>query len=128
VYAVTAGRRRGLLDNPEAAIVISSSGMMTGGPAPLYARAFAADEKSAIVFSGYQDDESPGAALLRARQGTTVALGKEELTLSCAVERYSLSAHADAAPGRARRSWCTGSRTRYVPWPSVSPAITPRSR
>ncbi len=96
VYAVTAGRRRGLLDNPEAAIVISSSGMMTGGPAPLYARAFAADEKNAIVFSGYQDDESPGAALLRARQGTTVALGKEELTLSCAVERYSLSAHADA--------------------------------
>jgi len=96
VYAVTAGRRRGLLDNPEAAIVISSSGMMTGGPAPLYARAFAADEKNAIVFSGYQDDESPGAALLRARQGTTVALGKEELTLQCAVERYSLSAHADA--------------------------------
>jgi len=96
VYAVTAGRRRALLDNPEAAIIISSSGMMTGGPAPLYARAFAADEKSAIVFSGYQDDESPGAALLRARQGTTVALGKEELTLQCAVERYSLSAHADA--------------------------------
>jgi len=29
-------------------------------------------------------------------QGATVALGKEELTLSCAVERYSLSAHADA--------------------------------
>jgi len=96
VYAVTAGRRRGLLDNPEAAIVISSSGMMTGGPAPLYARAFAADERNAIIFSGYQDDESPGAALLRARQGTTVALGKEELTLQCAVERYSLSAHADA--------------------------------
>jgi len=96
VYAVTAGRRRALLDNPEAAIVISSSGMMTGGPAPLYARAFAADERNAIIFSGYQDDESPGATLLRARQGTTVALGKEELTLQCAVERYSLSAHADA--------------------------------
>jgi len=96
VYAVTAGRRRQLLNDPGAAIVISSSGMMTGGPAPLYARAFAADEKSAIVFSGYQDDESPGAALLRARQGTTVALGKEQLTLQCAVERYSLSAHADA--------------------------------
>ncbi len=96
VYAVTAGRRCRLLDNPEAAIVISSSGMMTGGPAPLYARAFAADERNAIIFSGYQDDESPGAALLRARQGTTVALGKEELTLHCAVERYSLSAHADA--------------------------------
>jgi len=96
VYAVTAGRRRQLLNDPGAAVVISSSGMMTGGPAPLYARAFAADERNAIVFSGYQDDESPGAALLRARQGTTVALGKEELTLSCAVERYSLSAHADA--------------------------------
>jgi len=96
VYAVTAGRRRQLLNDPGAAVVISSSGMMTGGPAPLYARAFAADEKNAIVFSGYQDDESPGAALLRARQGTTVALGKEELTLQCAVERYSLSAHADA--------------------------------
>jgi len=96
VYAVTAGRRRQLLNDPGAAVVISSSGMMTGGPAPLYARALAVDEKSAIVFSGYQDDESPGAALLRARQGTTVTLGKEELTLSCAVERYSLSAHADA--------------------------------
>jgi len=96
VYAVTAGRRRQLLNDLGAAVVISSSGMMTGGPAPLYARAFAADEKNAIVFSGYQDDESPGAALLRARQGTTVALGKEALTLQCAVERYSLSAHADA--------------------------------
>lgn len=96
VFAVRQRDRAALLAQRTAAIVVSSSGMLSGGPAPLYARAFAAFEQDAICFTGYQDEESPGAALLRTRQGDRVKLDGEAIQLACQVVRYNLSAHADA--------------------------------
>ncbi|HEX6290192.1 MAG TPA: MBL fold metallo-hydrolase [Herpetosiphonaceae bacterium] len=96
VFAVRQGERAALLAGYTAAIVVSSSGMLSGSPAPLYACAFAAYEQDAICFTGYQDEESPGAALLRTKQGDTVTLNGESVTLACQVQRYNLSAHADA--------------------------------
>jgi hypothetical protein len=96
VFAVRQQDRASLLAGHTASIIVSSSGMLSGGPAPLYARACAAYEQDAICFTGYQDEESPGAALLRTRQGDTVKLNGEPVQLTCQVQRYNLSAHADA--------------------------------
>jgi hypothetical protein len=78
--------------------VIASSGMLTGGPSAFYAAQIAGDDRATIMITGYQDEESPGRRLLDLADA-----GEGELELEgrpvqarCRVERYSLSAHADA--------------------------------
>jgi Cft2 family RNA processing exonuclease len=96
IFAVRSQEREALTRQPTPMVVISSSGMLTGGASPLYAAEMATREQDCIVFSGYQDEESPGAALLKARQGDRLQLGEQVLALACQVERYNLSGHADA--------------------------------
>ncbi|MCL2163341.1 MAG: MBL fold metallo-hydrolase, partial [Oscillospiraceae bacterium] len=45
-------------------VIISSSGMLTGGPSQWYAEKLAGDKRNAIALTGYQDEESPGRQLL----------------------------------------------------------------
>jgi Cft2 family RNA processing exonuclease len=79
--------------------VIASSGMLTGGPSAFYAAQIAGDARATIMITGYQDEESPGRRLLDlADQGEgELELEGRTVTTHCRVERYSLSAHADAA-------------------------------
>lgn len=85
----------------EPCIIVASSGMLTGGASQFYARHLAPDERSAILLTGYQDEESPGRAMqkiLRERQAgeeATLRLDKDVVPLRCEVDTYSLSAHAD---------------------------------
>lgn len=81
------------------AVVVASSGMLTGGPSQLYARQLAKDPNSLIAITGYQDEESPGRAIQNlARQGGgQLRLGDGVVDLKCEVGTYSLSAHADTA-------------------------------
>ncbi|MBI4847655.1 MAG: MBL fold metallo-hydrolase [Nitrospirae bacterium] len=81
------------------AIIVSSSGMLVGGPSQGYAQELAQDVKSFIAITGYQDEESPGRKLQ-----TLAEIGKGELTLgdkvvdlNCGIGTYSLSAHADTS-------------------------------
>ena len=79
-------------------MVISSSGMLTGGPSSFYASEFASNERDAILITGYQDEESPGRALLNLlkQQGPRrLMVGGKEVEVKCRFESYSLSAHAD---------------------------------
>lgn len=89
--------RQKILDGPPCAL-ISSSGMLTGGPSAFYAAALAAGAENAILITGYQDEESPGRRLLDLAEGRTrrLFLAGQEVAVSCRVERYSLSAHADS--------------------------------
>lgn len=78
-------------------VIVSSSGMLTGGPSPFYARYLAKDPASWIAITGYQDEESPGRRLQEVAKagGGSLKLGDQEVTLSCGVGTYGLSAHAD---------------------------------
>jgi uncharacterized protein len=78
--------------------VVASSGMLAGGASPVYARAWAGEEASLIAITGYQDEESPGRALLRLADGKARQLRLPEgpVDVRCRIERYHLSAHADA--------------------------------
>lgn len=81
-----------------ACVVISSSGMLSGGPSAYYASEFAPNERDAILITGYQDEESPGRALLDLlkKQGPRrLVVGGREVEVKCRFESYSLSAHAD---------------------------------
>ena len=57
------GERAGILSG-DPCVVVASSGMLAGGASAEYARAMAGCERDAILLTGYQDEESPGRALL----------------------------------------------------------------
>lgn len=90
-------RERVLVGPPGA--IIASSGMLTGGPSVWYAERLVGDARSAILFSGYLDDEAPGRRLLDLAAAPPderrLTLNGRELPVACQVGRYSLSAHAD---------------------------------
>jgi Cft2 family RNA processing exonuclease len=78
--------------------IVSSSGMLTGGPSAWYAARLAAEPSASILITGYQDEESPGRRLLDLAEHREVSLevGGEIVQVRCQVAKYSLSAHADS--------------------------------
>jgi len=80
------------------AIIVASSGMLTGGPSQFYAKEVSGGQRNLLAITGYQDEESPGRQvqnLARKGQGT-LRFGEEEVAFHCAVGTYGLSAHADS--------------------------------
>ena len=53
-------QRRKLIDNPEPCIILSTSGMLTGGNSVEYFKELCEDEKNSIIFVGYQSEGSLG--------------------------------------------------------------------
>src|SRR6266576_4229208 len=90
--------RERILAGPPACI-LSSSGMLTGGPSAWYATRLAPQEDASILITGYQDEESPGRRLLdlAEKKENTLMLGGTQVEVRCQVAKYSLSAHADGA-------------------------------
>jgi Cft2 family RNA processing exonuclease len=88
--------RERILAGPPACI-LSSSGMLTGGPSVWYAKRLAAQEQAAILITGYQDEEAPGKRLLdlAEQKNSTLDLDGTTVPVRCRVAKYSLSAHAD---------------------------------
>jgi dsRNA-specific ribonuclease len=81
-----------------ACVIVASSGMLSGGPSAFYAGELAPVASDAILITGYQDEESPGRALLNLAEETgprPLRLGDKVVDVRCAFETYSLSAHAD---------------------------------
>ncbi|NTW02733.1 MAG: MBL fold metallo-hydrolase [Oscillochloris sp.] len=91
-------QREKVLAGPPSAI-ISSSGMLTGGPSVWYAERLAGQSDSAMFMSGYLDEEAPGRRLLALAdaqpEARRMTFGERTLPVCCEVGRYSLSAHAD---------------------------------
>src|SRR5579883_661193 len=79
------------------ACILSSSGMLTGGPSAWYAARLAGNPNASILITGYQDEESPGKKLLdlAEHKQQTLELGGQQVQVQCTVAKYSLSAHAD---------------------------------
>src|SRR5260370_26729897 len=90
-------RERILVGPP--ACLLSSSGMLTGGPSAWYAARLASNPNASILITGYQDEESPGKKLLdlAEHKKNTLELGGQQVQVQCSVAKYSLSAHADGS-------------------------------
>ena len=92
--------REEILSQKEPVVIISSSGMLTGGPSTFYAEKIAPMENGYIVITGYQDEESPGRKildLLDADEESERYLNINGLNIpvKCKVKKVGLSAHAD---------------------------------
>ncbi|HJR09658.1 MAG TPA: MBL fold metallo-hydrolase [Pyrinomonadaceae bacterium] len=96
-------------------IIISASGMMTGGRVLHHAQRFLPDEKNTIIFVGYQAAGTTGRKILEGAR--EVSIFKNMIPVRCHVERIGgFSAHADYAevlkwlegmPAAPRRSFTT---------------------
>lgn len=88
----------------EEGVVITTSGMLAGGPALPWAAAILPDPDAALFLCGFQDEESPGRMLQNLTASGSVkklvlGQGDEKFTVEvrARVETYHLSAHADRA-------------------------------
>lgn len=90
--------RDDLLSGPDPVILISSSGMLTGGPSAQYAGRLAPMENACIIITGYQDEESPGRQLLNLLENPkdqTLTINNKTVPVKCRIEQVGLSAHGD---------------------------------
>lgn len=100
IKAVKNDAHRQQIINGQPCIVVSSSGMLQGGASAVYAASWIGQRKNLIMLTGYQDEESPGQALLNlatlpADQPRQFKLAGIMTDVRCHVESCWLSAHAD---------------------------------
>lgn len=97
IREVTPGTRREKYLSMRRGVIVTTSGMLTGGPAITWARWLLPDPKAALLLSGYQDEESAGAELLALadNQAPTFSLEGELIEVQASVAKFALSAHAD---------------------------------
>ncbi|MGB9703095.1 MAG: MBL fold metallo-hydrolase RNA specificity domain-containing protein [Candidatus Micrarchaeia archaeon] len=79
----------------EACIVVSTSGMLTGGPIIDYIRLLSKDESSKILIVGYQAQGTNGRNLIEGKNKIFDKKRNEEIEIKMKVEEHHLSSHAD---------------------------------
>jgi metallo-beta-lactamase family protein len=84
-----------LSDSPVPKVIISASGMATGGRVLHHLKRFAPDQRSTILFAGYQAEGTRGAAMISGTR--TIRIHGEDIPILAEVRHVdALSAHADA--------------------------------
>jgi len=86
-------KREEIIRERQPGVILASSGMLSQGVSPQYARHILKEAESAVLMVGYQDAESAGRRLLEGRD--EVVLNGEAVSVLSHVERFYLSAHAD---------------------------------
>jgi len=77
----------------EPSIIVSTSGMITGGPVLFYLEKLGSDPKNTMIFVGYQAEGTPGRRILEGDR--KLKLGEKEIELKLRIERVKISGHAD---------------------------------
>ncbi|MDR0309528.1 MAG: MBL fold metallo-hydrolase [Candidatus Methanoplasma sp.] len=72
-------------------IIVTTGGMLDGGPVLGYLRILKDDPKSAILLVGYQAEDTNGRLLL---ETGSIVLDDEMVKIQCEVKKYDFSAHA----------------------------------
>ena len=74
----------------EPCIIVTSAGMLNGGPVLYYLREIHDDPKSKLHLTGYQAEDTNGR---RALESGYIEDGRDTLRLNCRLEQYDFSAH-----------------------------------
>jgi len=92
-------QREEIISSSDPCVIISSSGMLTGGPSIFYAEKIVQSQNALVAITGYQDEEAPGRKLLELAElpenERKIELNGKEYEVRCRVEKYGLSAHSD---------------------------------
>ena len=79
-------------DAARADVIVTTGGMLDGGPVLTYIKNIKDDPRNAIMLVGYQAEDTNGRMLLE--QGM-VMIDKEPVKVNCEILKYDFSAHAD---------------------------------
>ncbi|MDD5163033.1 MAG: MBL fold metallo-hydrolase [Candidatus ainarchaeum sp.] len=79
--------------NSKKAVIIATSGMLTGGPSRQYLKKLAGDKKNCVILVGYQAEGSLGRELLEGKK--TIELSGKKIFVQCETCRIRFSGHAD---------------------------------
>nr|MDO8112504.1 MBL fold metallo-hydrolase [Candidatus Sigynarchaeota archaeon] len=83
------------LVNHPGCVILASSGMLYKNSASArWAELLLEDAKSAVFFTGFLDEESPGARLANARKGDDIEINDSRITIKAAVDKFYISTHA----------------------------------
>jgi len=80
--------RKAIIQEP--CIIVTSAGMLNGGPVLYYLREVHNDARSKLHLTGYQAEDTNGRKALESRY---IVDGKETLRLNCGLEQFDFSAH-----------------------------------
>jgi|TARA_B110000263_G_scaffold226255_1_gene217755 putative mRNA 3-end processing factor len=75
----------------EADVIVTTSGMMDGGPILWYLNRLRTDERCAILFTGYQAEKSGGSKLIETGR---IPIYGHTVDVACELDRFDLSNHA----------------------------------
>jgi len=84
------GQRRRIADDN--AVIVTTSGMLSGGPAMTYVPAVRSNPVNKIAMTGYQVEGTPGRDLL---ETGSAEIDGRRMPVAAQVEQYDFSAHAD---------------------------------
>ncbi|MEX0860199.1 MAG: MBL fold metallo-hydrolase [Cucumibacter sp.] len=94
-YVRSVEESKALTNNPVPKIIISASGMATGGRVLHHLKSYAPDPRNTVLFSGFQAAGTRGAAMVAG--AGSIKIHGEQVPVRAEVQNLSmLSAHADA--------------------------------
>ena len=79
-------------DARRADVIVTTGGMLDGGPALNYIRSLKDDPANAILLVGYQAEDTNGRMLM---ETGLIKLDDEPVKINCELQKYDFSAHAD---------------------------------
>ncbi len=87
------GTRNKIVNDDESCIIVTTSGMLTGGPVMFYLQHLAKNPLNKMIMVGYQAEGTPGREIQEGQRNIEINGAKVRIELK--VETYHLSAHAD---------------------------------
>ena len=75
----------------EADVIVTTSGMLDGGPALWYLNRLRMDNRCAVLFTGYQAEGSGGRKLI---ETGSIPIYRHNVEIKCELDRFNLSNHA----------------------------------
>ncbi len=93
VHVLSIKERKKVIQDKSPCIIVTTSGMLSGGPVLKYLEQLGHNETNKIIFVGYQAEGTRGRELLDGKR--TILIGKKRVNITMKIEKYHLSAHAD---------------------------------
>ncbi|MGC8495884.1 MAG: MBL fold metallo-hydrolase RNA specificity domain-containing protein [Candidatus Micrarchaeia archaeon] len=85
--------RSKIVSEDQSNIIVTTSGMLTGGPVMYYLSKMAGNSANKLILVGYQAEGTLGRALLEG--SNKIRINNKEIEVKLKVENFHLSAHAD---------------------------------
>ncbi|MDE1825484.1 MAG: MBL fold metallo-hydrolase [Candidatus Micrarchaeota archaeon] len=90
---MTKQMRSKIMSEHESCIIVTTSGMISGGPILKYLERLAGDSKNKLLFVGYQADGTMGRTIVEGAR--EIELNGRKVQIKMGVEMHRLSGHAD---------------------------------